>query len=79
MPFIWSSISTTAHTDDEAQENGQAAHAGDRTLCMQPLILGHVDCAQLAGKGFDNGRGQKTDHQRHHHRQQDHSDHIEFN
>ena len=47
------------HTDEKAEENRHAAHAGDGMVVNPALAVGHVDRAHPCGEVLDNGRRAK--------------------
>ena len=58
------------HRKKKRQKNGKPAQPRNRHLVHAPVVLRHVDGADLVGKVFDHRRCQKRHHCRHAHRQQ---------
>ena len=65
-PHLGVQLQKQQHTEQEAQEDGQAAHAGDGVVVHAAAVLGHVHRLHPDGQVFHHRRGHQGHHQGHH-------------
>ena len=65
-PHLGGQLQKEQHAEQEAQEDGQPAHAGDGVVVHAAAVLGHVHRLHPDGQVFHHRRGHQGHHQGHH-------------